>query len=85
MGIFHYMEASIRHMQDLEFNIFLNIIRTMIPTEAQIQQYLGDVMITHEEALRFIDKDTTILGTHKDDVQRYNDDLLNRGKLARNG
>jgi hypothetical protein len=67
---------SIRHSKDPEYLYFLNIIRKRRPIEEEIQQYLGDCFIPEPDVLSSLDDATTILCTHCEDVDMYNNFMV---------
>jgi hypothetical protein len=60
--------SSIWHSKDPEYLDFLNTIRGQQSTEEEIQQYLGEWFVSESDVLSFFDDTTTILCTHREDV-----------------
>jgi ATP-dependent exoDNAse (exonuclease V) alpha subunit len=68
-AMYHTLETSIRHAEDPEYCYFFNIIRCQSPTKEEISSVLNNC---------YIDDKTTILCTHRKDVDYYNDLILHK-------
>jgi hypothetical protein len=68
--------SSVRHSKDPEYLHFLNIIREQRPTEEEIQQYLGEYFVPDSDVLPSLDNATTILCTHHEDIDIYNNFIV---------
>ena len=68
--------SSVRHSKDPEYLHFLNIIRERQPTEEEIQQYLGECFVPNSDVLPSHNNATTILYTHCEDVDVYNNFMV---------
>jgi hypothetical protein len=62
----------LRQTSDKMFLNFLNDVRYKDPNQADIDSCLGSCYVPEEEALSFIDRDTTIICLHRDKVAYYN-------------
>lgn len=56
----------------------MNIIRNWNPTEEEISHYLDDCVMDEESILSKIDIETTVLCTHRVDVDKYNDIMISK-------
>ncbi len=72
------METSIRHVEDPEYCSFLNIICCRTPTEEEISSVLNNCYIDEDLVEQYIDDKTTILCTHRKDVDYYNNLILHK-------
>lgn len=77
----YQLQHSVRHADDRDFATFLNIVRNRRPTAAELQailpeQYWIDSASVVERCVQ--DPSTTVLCSHRDDVARYNKDILER-------
>jgi hypothetical protein len=68
----HNLTIVLRQASDKMFLNFLNDLRYKDPTQADIDSCLGSCYVTEEEALAFIDRDTTVICLHRDKVAYYN-------------
>jgi len=74
----HTLHTNVRQAQDPEYLTFLNIIRTRAPTQTEIDTYLQHCYVHPHEALARLTAETTIICTHRLDVDRYNTIMLNQ-------
>jgi ATP-dependent exoDNAse (exonuclease V) alpha subunit len=72
------LETSIRHAKDPKYYSFLNIIRCRAPTKEEISLVLNNCYIDEDLVEQYIDDKTTILCTHRTDVDYYNDLILHK-------
>lgn len=72
----HELATNVRQASDLEFLSFLNIIRHRAPTQQEIDACLQDCIVDEEQAHALLGPDTTVLCTHVEDVQMYNELML---------
>ena len=73
---FHHMSFLVQHASDIPFLEFLQTIKNKQPTQSEIDQILSDCIVQENESLQHIDKQTTIICTHKEDVHKYNHIIL---------
>jgi hypothetical protein len=79
---YHTLETSIRHVENLEYCFFSNIIRCRTPMEEEISLILNNYYIDENLVEQYIDDKTTILCTHWKDVDYYNDLIFHKKFLA---
>jgi hypothetical protein len=72
------LETSIKHVEDLEYYSFLNIILCGAPTEEEISLVLNNCYIDKELIGQYIDDKTTIVCTHQKDIDYYNDLIIHK-------
>jgi len=75
---YHTLETSIKHVEDLEYCSFLNIVRCRAPMEEEISSVLNNCYIDEDLVEQYIDDKTTIFCTHRKDVDYYNDLILHK-------
>jgi ATP-dependent exoDNAse (exonuclease V) alpha subunit len=75
---YHTLETSIRHVEDAEYCSFLNIIRYRTPTKEEISSVLNNCYIDEDLVEQYIDDETTILCTHRKDVDYYNNLIIHK-------
>jgi ATP-dependent exoDNAse (exonuclease V) alpha subunit len=75
---YHTLETSIRHVEDPEYCSFLNIICCRTPMEEEISSVLNNCYIDEDLVEQYIDDKTTILCTHRKDVDDYNNLILHK-------
>jgi hypothetical protein len=75
---YHTLETSIIHVEDPEYCSFFNIIRFQAPTKEEISLVLNNCYIDEDIVEQYIDDKTTILCTHRKDVDYYNDLILHK-------
>jgi hypothetical protein len=81
----YQLKTSVRHQADLPFSTFLNIIRDRRPTQHELDAILPPQYWMPSEdvvAACVADPTTTILCTHREDVARYNDQVLEQLSAA---
>jgi len=78
LATYHTLETLIRHVEDLEYCSFFNIIRCRTPTEEEISSVLNNCYIDEDLVEQYIDDKTTILCTHQKDIDYYNDLILHK-------
>jgi len=76
--MYHTLETSIRHVEDPKYCFFLNIIRCQAPTKEEISSILNNCYIDEDLIEQYIDDKTTILCTHRKDVDYYNNLILHK-------
>ncbi|KAI5071665.1 hypothetical protein GOP47_0013916 [Adiantum capillus-veneris] len=74
----HNMTFLVRHAADPAYVQFLDTIRVKQPTEQQIAETLSQCVINETELLRVIDDATTPICTHREDVYKYNNLILQK-------
>ncbi|KAI5054046.1 hypothetical protein GOP47_0031062 [Adiantum capillus-veneris] len=72
----HNMTFSVRHAADPAYVQFLDTICVKQPTKQQIAETLSQCVINETELLRVIDDATTLICTHREDVYKYNNLIL---------
>lgn len=72
----HHLRHSVRQARDPGFLDFLNIIRTTVPTQEQVDAALGSCMIGNAGNLAWAGVKGTVLCTHNEDVDHYNNGAL---------
>jgi hypothetical protein len=75
---YHILETLIRHVEDLEYCSFFNIIRCRAPTEEKNSLVLNNCYIDENLVKQYIDDKTTILCTHQKDVDYYNNLIFHK-------
>jgi hypothetical protein len=71
-------KTSIKHVEDPEYCSFLDVIHCRAPTEEEISLVLNNCYIDENLVEQYIDDKTTILCTHRKDVDYYNDLILHK-------
>ncbi|KAI5066818.1 hypothetical protein GOP47_0017346 [Adiantum capillus-veneris] len=74
----HNMTFSVRHAADPMYVWFVDTICVWQLTEQQIAEMLSQCVIDEPELLRTIDKSTTLICTHREDVYKYNNLILQK-------
>jgi ATP-dependent exoDNAse (exonuclease V) alpha subunit len=74
---YHTLETSIRHVEDPKYSFF-NIIHCRAPTKEEISSVLNNCYIDEDLVEEYIDDKTTILCTHRKDIDYYNDLILHK-------
>jgi hypothetical protein len=72
------LETSIRHVEDPKYCFFLNIIYCRAPIKEKISSILNNCYIDEDLVEQYIDDKTTILCTHRKDIDYYNDLILHK-------
>jgi hypothetical protein len=79
---YHTLETSIKHVEHPKSCSFFNIIHCQALIEEEISLVLNNCYIDENLAEQYIDDKTTILCTHRKDVDYYNDLILYKKFLA---
>jgi ATP-dependent exoDNAse (exonuclease V) alpha subunit len=74
----HFLSILMCHGTNLKYLQFLNIIQEKKPTIKEIQKVLSPCFLQIQEINFHIDRTTTILCTHKIDVEKYNTIFLQK-------
>jgi len=75
---YHTLKISIKHVEDLEYYPFFNIIRCRAPMKQEISSILNNCHIDKDLVEQYIDDKTTILCTHQKDIDYYNNLILHK-------
>jgi hypothetical protein len=75
---YHTLETSIRYVEDPKYCSFFNIIRCQTPMEKEISSILKNCYIDEDLVKQYIDDKTTIICTHRKDVNDYNDLIFHK-------
>jgi hypothetical protein len=76
--IIHHLLGSVQHASDPEFLQFLYYVRTKVPTQKMINDVFEACFISQADAELLVNKDTTVLCTHRDAVHHYNNLMAHR-------
>jgi len=75
---YHILKTSIKHVEDLEYCSFFNIIRCRTPMKQEISSILNNCHIDKDLVEQYIDDKTIILCTHQKDIDYYNNLILHK-------
>jgi hypothetical protein len=75
---YHTLKTSIKHVEDLEYCSFFNMIRCQTPIKQEISSILNNCHIDEDLVEQYIDDKTTILCTHQKDIDYYNNLILHK-------
>jgi hypothetical protein len=75
---YHTLETSIKHVEDAKYCSFLHIICCWTLMEKEISLILNNCYIDENLVEQYIDDKTTILCTHRKDINYYNDLALHK-------
>jgi hypothetical protein len=75
---YHTLKTSIKHVEDLEYCSFFNIIRCRTPMKQEISSILNNCHIDKDLVEQYIDDKTIILCTHQKDIDYYNNLILHK-------
>jgi hypothetical protein len=77
-AMYHILETSIRHVENPKYCFFLNKIHCRAPTKEKNSSVLNNCYFDEALVKQYIDDKTTILCTHQEDVDCYNDLIFHK-------
>jgi hypothetical protein len=75
---YHTLETSLRHVEDPKYCSFFNKIHCQAPMEEKNSLVFNNCYIDEELTKQYIDDKTTILWTHRKDVDYYNNLIFHK-------
>jgi hypothetical protein len=76
--IHHILQISMKHITDPILLQIFTMIRTKQPTQNEIDNVLSSYYISKTKLLSHIECNTIILCSHREDVNKYNDLLIQK-------